>query len=181
MSIVITLVVAAVLVGTAVAGWVRYEKRKLRASFGPEFENVAREHETPRKVDRELRRRKKMHDNLSVREISEDERQYFTASWESLQGGFIDSPAVSLASAENLVAKVLDAKGYPGADSDEHHALLSVEHAQPLVDYRAAQQISRHAQADPDSTSTEEMRQALVLYHTLFNELLANPEAAGSR
>ena len=181
MTIVVTLIVAAVLIVTSAGGWLRYERRKLRASFGPEYETVAREHDTPRQVDRELRRRKNMHAELSVQEISEQEREYFTSSWENLQGGFLDSPSVSLVSAEQLIARLLDAKGYPGADSDEQLALLSVEHAEPLADYRAAQQISKHAKADPESTSTEELRQALVFYHALFNELLADPEAAATR
>ena len=180
MAIVITIIVAVVLIGSAVGGWFRYDKRRLRASFGPEYETVAQIHDTPREVDRELRRRKSVHGELDLRPISVEDQKFYATSWEHLQGDFLDDPTLSLISAEQLVTKLLDARGYPGADPDEQIALLSVEHANTLADYRTAQQISRHAQATPASTPTEDRRQALLSYHAFFNELLARADPANA-
>jgi hypothetical protein len=180
-NVIITIIVAVVLIGSAIGGWVRHNRRRLRASFGPEFATVAKEHDTPREVDRELRRRKNLHAELDLRTISPEEQEMYAASWDHVQAAFLDDPALSLSSAEQLVAKLLDTRGYPGKDEDEQLALLSVEHAHALADYRAAQRISRQMQQAPNSTGTEDMRQALLAYHVLFNELLADPDTANAR
>lgn len=175
MAILITIVLAVAFLGAAAGGWIRYRKRRLRASFGPELKTVARDHGSPRKVDRELRRRKKQHDALELHAIGAEDRAYYAATWEHLQGEFLDDPSLSLTSAERLVATVLEARGYPGADVEEQLALLSVEHADSLAGYRSAQQLSRRALEDPTKIPTEELRQAMLSYLTLFNELLTDP------
>jgi len=176
MAVIITIIVAVVFIGAAAGGWARYNTRKLRASFGPEYETVAQAHDTPREVDRELRRRKSEHAGLDLHPIGPKDQEFYTTSWNSLQGGFLDAPSLSLSSAESLVAKVLDARGYPGEDPDEQLALLSVRYAHSLADYRAAQAISRHAKADPGAAGTEELRQALLSYHVLFTEILEDQD-----
>ena len=175
MAILITIIVAVVFLGAAAAGWARYTKRRLRASFGPELKTVAQEQGSPRKVDRELRRRKKRHDELELHPISPEDQAYYATSWEHLQGEFLDDPSLALTGAERLVATVLEVRGYPGDDAQERLALLSVEHADSLAGYRTAQDVSRRALEDPTTIPTEELRQAMLSYLTLFNELLTDP------
>jgi hypothetical protein len=177
MAILITIIVALVLLGAVAAGWARYNKRRLRASFGPELETVAQEQGSPRKVDRELRRRKKRHDALELHAISAEDQAYYASTWEHLQGEFLDDPSLALTDAERLVTTVLEVRGYPGHDAEEQLALLSVEHADSLAGYRTAQGVSRRAAEDPTKIPTEELRQAMLSYLTLFNELLADPSA----
>jgi hypothetical protein len=174
-------IIVAVVIGCAAAGaWIRHGRRRLRASFGSEYETVIREHDTSREVDRELRRRKSQHDELVLTRFSAQDREFYADSWKNLQGGFPENPVLSLSGAGQLVAEVIEARGYPGDDPQEQLALLSVEHADALPDYRAAQQISRHARADAASTPTEEMRQAMLSYHVLFAEMLGEPAASAS-
>jgi hypothetical protein len=174
MAILITIIVVAVLLVVGAVGWTGYSKRRLRASFGPEVQAVARDHESPREVDRELRRRKKEHDALQLRTITPQDQENYAAAWEQAQGEFLNDPALALAHAEQLVAAVLEARGYPGGETEEQLALLSVEYADSLADYRAAQQVSRRALGEPANISTEELRQAMLSYLTLFNELLTD-------
>jgi len=177
MTIIIVVFIAIVFLGAAAGGWVRYTKRRLRASFGPEVLTVARqENGNVRDVDRELRRRKNLHDDLDLHPISAQDQELYAASWKRLQGEFLDDPSASLTLAAQLVATVLDARGYPGGDTEEQLALLSVEHANSLADYRAAQRTSRRAEQNPDSIPTEEFRQALLSYHAMFTELLTQPQ-----
>jgi hypothetical protein len=180
MAILITIIIAVALLGAAFGGWIRYRKRELRASFGPELKTVAQEHGSPRKVDRELRRRKKQHDALELHTISAEDQAYYATKWEHLQGEFLDDPSLSLTDAERLVATVLETRGYPGEDVEEQLALLSVEHADSLAGYRAAQEVSRRALGDPTKIPTEELRQAMLSYLTLFNELLTDPSGETS-
>ena len=177
MAILITIILAAVFLGAAAGGWVRYTKRRLRAPFGPELKTVAQEQGSPRKVDRELRRRKREHDALDLRTISPVDQAYYASAWEHLQGEFLDDPSLALTSAEKLVATVLEARGYPGDDAEEQLALLSVEHADSLAGYRAAQEVSRRALEDPTRIPTEELRLAMLSYLTLFNELRTDPSS----
>lgn len=178
MAVIIAVLFAAVFLGAAATGWRRYEKRKLRASFGPELKTVAMEHDGVREVDRELRRRTSLHNDLSLRAIGTEDREFYNSSWEHLQGEFVDSPSLSLATAERLVATVLDARGYPGADEEEQLALFSVKYATSLAGFRAAQQTSRRVAQDSAATATEELRRAMLSYHALFTELLGDPDAA---
>jgi hypothetical protein len=181
MVIFLTIIIAVVFIGAAASGWVRYDKRRLRASFGPELKTVAQDHATPREVDRELRRRKKLHDQLQLRTISAQDQEYYATSWKNLQGEFLDDPSLALTGAEQLVATVLEARGYPGADSEQQLALLSVEHADSLAGYRAAQRTSRRAIDDATAVPTEELRQAMLSYLTLFNELMTDPSEASDQ
>lgn len=178
MVVIITVLFAAVFLGAAGAGWLRFNKRRLRASFGPELATVALAHEGVREVDRELRRRTRLHRDLTLHPIGPQDREFYATSWEHLQGEFVDDPTLALATAEQLVATVLGARGYPGGDQDEQLALLSVDFADSLAGYRAAQHTSRRATQDTVLTPTEELRQAMVSYHTLFTELLGDPGAA---
>jgi len=178
MAVIITVLFAAVFLGAAATGWRRYEKRRLRASFGPELKTVASEHDGVREVDRKLRRRISLHNDLDLRVIGTEDREFYTVSWEHLQGEFVDSPSLALATAERLVATVLAARGYPGGDEAEQFALLSVEYATSLAGYRAAQQTSRRAAQDSAATPTEELRRAMLSYHALFTELLGDPDPA---
>ena len=177
MAILITIIVALVLIGAAVGGRATYNKRRLRESFGPEVETVAQEQGSARNVDRELRRRKKRHDALELQAISSEEQGYYATAWEHVQGEFLDDPSLALTESERLVASVLEARGYPGDDAEEQLALLSVEYAHSLAGYRSAQDVSRRAIEDPTQIPTEELRQAMLSYLTLFNELLADPSA----
>jgi hypothetical protein len=128
-GVIIAIATAILLLGSTAAGWAGHKKRSLRTSFGPEYETVAQEHDTKQDVDRELLRRKRLYDRLSLHAISVDDQEYHSTAWERLQAGFLDDPALALSSAGQLVSQLLDARGYPGEDPDEQLALLSVNHA----------------------------------------------------
>ena len=174
MAILITIIVIVVVLIAAVVGWNSQSRRRLRATFGPEVETVARDQDSARDVDRELRRRKKEHDALPLREIAPEDQAYYATSWQNLQAGFLDDPLLALAGAEKLVATVLTARGYPGDDAEEQLALLSVEYADSLAGYRSAQSTGRRAHDEPSAVSTEELRQSMLAYLALFNELLSD-------
>jgi hypothetical protein len=67
----------------------------------------------------------------------------------------------------------MEARGYPVGDFEQRAADVSVDHPTVLEHYRAAHEIARrHAQGQ---ASTEDLRQAMVNYRTLFAELLEEP------
>jgi hypothetical protein len=61
-------------------------------------------------------------------------------------------------------------RGYPTDDFEQRVSDLSVDHPQVVEDYRAA-----HATAEASErgdATTEDLRQAMILYRSLFNALL---------
>lgn len=180
-GVIIAIIAVVLLLGLAAVGRSNQRKRSLRRSFGPEYETVAQAHDSKQDVDRELLRRKRLHEQLNLHAISTNDQEYFATSWDHVQGEFLDDPAVALRSAGRLVTRLLDARGYPGDDPGERLALLSVNHANVLADYRRAQWMSEHTLRASAPVPTEELRQALLSYHALSNALMAEPGALATR
>ena len=73
----------------------------------------------------------------------------------------------------------MSARGYPVADFEERSAEISVNHALVVEHYRAGHEIAlRHAEGQ---ASTEDMRQAMIHYRTLFDDLVGAPDIAHAR
>ncbi|MFD5429007.1 hypothetical protein [Streptomyces sp. NPDC127084] len=108
---------------------------------------------------------------LSMKPLSDDERDQYVALWAGLQERFVDSPAASVARAVELLDQLAIARGFPaGPREDRIRALAAVfpERAQgALVLHRAG------AEAVSGQTDSESLRQALVEGRALFEELVA--------
>ena len=72
--------------------------------------------------------------------------------------------------ADKLVYKVMDARGYPMMNFDAQADIVSVDHPQVVHDYRSAHAI--RDRAGTRQAGTEELREALLRYRSLFDELL---------
>ena len=173
-----TVVIIAVM---AYAARCEYDMRKARKSFGPEYDRVRAQYGGAHATNRELARRTQMYDELRLEPVSADDQDFYAASWEHVQGGFLDDPAAALGSAEQLVARLLAARGYPVEDRDLQMALLSVQHGDTVAGYRQAAWAGERLRANPTRVTTEQMRTALMEYQTFFADLLAAPGAVASR
>ena len=81
-----------------------------------------------------------------------------------------------MAEADQLLSDVMSTRGYPVSDFEQRAADISVDYPLVLQNYRSAHAIAQrqnHGQA-----STEELRQAMISYRTLFDELVGVPEIA---
>ena len=72
----------------------------------------------------------------------------------------------------------MEARGYPVGDFEQRTADISVEHPQVVEHYRAAHQIA--LRNERGEASTEDLRQALVHYRALFQDLLGTRETAAT-
>jgi hypothetical protein len=78
--------------------------------------------------------------------------------------------------ADQLLGDVLSTRGYPVGDFEQRAADISVDHPLVLENYRAAHDSAlRQARGQ---ASTEDLRQAMIHYRTLFEELVVEPEIA---
>jgi hypothetical protein len=164
----------------AVAGliyWAVTNRRRsrLRQRFGPEYDRMVEQRGARRGVESELAAREKRRQRLDIRPLAPEARDEFARRWRDTQARFVDEPGPAVAEADSLVQGVMRERGYPVEDFSQREADLSVDHPTVLEHYRAAHDISL-AWSQGQAT-TEDLRQAMVHYRTLFEELLeAGPE-----
>ncbi|MEV0895801.1 hypothetical protein [Actinoplanes sp. NPDC049802] len=163
--VVVLLVLAALVVGVQVA-----RRRRLRQTFGPEYDRMVADTGNRSEAEKELLERTKRHARLELKPLSPESRTKYAAAWEEVQIRFVDSPKEAVATADELVTRLIAERGYPTGDYDERLADLSVEHAATLQHYRSAHEIS--VRSRDDQAETEDLRQALVHYRALFADLL---------
>ena len=84
---------------------------------------------------------------------------------------FVDEPDTAVREADTLVTEVMTTRGYPMTDFERQAEDLSVDHA-GVIHYREARVILDHA----EEAQTEGLRQALVHYRALFDDLLETAE-----
>jgi hemerythrin-like domain-containing protein len=166
--IVVVIVVVALAVGVAVA----VRRRRLQQQFGPEYDRLAREHDSKRKAEAELAQRQRRVRKLDIKPLSAETQAAYAAQWISLQERFVDDPEDAVAQSQTLVASVMQDRGYPTEHHDQIAADLSVEHAKTIGNFRAAEEIS--SKATTGSASTEDLRQAMIHYRALFRDLLGD-------
>jgi hypothetical protein len=177
----IVVAVAVVLVAAAVALLLtrRRHSDALRARFGPEYERTVASAGKVGAAERILDERAKRVARFNLRPISADEAQRFTNSWKTVQARFVDDPRTAVVEADRLIAEVMRARGYPVDDPDKRIDDLSVEHAHVVEHYRAGRAIvARHEQGQ---ASTEDLRQAMVHFRELFEELVSRATNAVRR
>ncbi len=176
--------VALVIVLAVVWVVVRQRNRKrteeLRARFGPEYELALRQYGSRSKAEAALMDRVERVNRLSIRPLSEPDREHYMADWEAIQARFIDHPRGAVTEADELINTILRARGYEGGDFDRRVADMSVNHATLVEPYRRANAVT--VRAARNEATTEELRSGMILYRALIEELLqANTPAAVPR
>jgi hypothetical protein len=169
------LILLVVVVGVAV--WLYTKKRKteqLRGSFGPEYERTMQESGDRGKAEAQLEARQERVEQLNIRALEPRECEQFAESWQSAQAQFVDDPAGAIKEADRLVTEVMEVRGYPVGEFDQRAADVSVEHSKVVEHYRAAHAIAQRNERG--EAQTEELRQAMVHYRALFEDLLKTAE-----
>jgi hypothetical protein len=157
--------------------WQRQRSEQLRARYGPEYNRAVNEIGDKRRAESELLKRQERVEHLDIRPLGAQQRNDYLQRWHAVQTKFVDDPKGAVGDADGLVEDVMKARGYPIADFDQRAADLSVHHPRVVENYRAARDIAqRHRRGD---ASTEELRQAMVYYRELFQDLLEDREHAG--
>lgn len=186
-----TVILAVVLAVIVVVGAVmlamrtgpRGRDRDLRHRFGPEYDRLAERNGDQKAVERELGQRIHDRDALSLRPLEQDERERYELTWRSMQERFVDDPRGAAQQAGQIISGLLTALGYPSEDPERQLDLASVDHAQALGSYRQARDLALRAKnADSGSAAeTETLREAVLRYRVMFNELIGQASAEPAR
>ncbi len=175
----VIVIVAVLLAAAGIAIWLSSRKRKterLRTQFGgAEYTRAVKEGGSRRKAETALDERAERVEKLHIRPLAVGDRARFVESWARIQARFVDSPGGAVTDADQLLGDVMSTRGYPMSDFEQRAADISVDHPLVLDNYRAAHQSAlRQTQG---KASTEDLRQAMIHYRTLFEELVSEPVA----
>lgn len=167
------LIILAIVAIVAVGAWLLLNKRRsdhLRARFGSEYERQLEESGSRTKAEADLAEREKRVGKLDIRPLSPADQDRFLDRWTKVQATFVDDPERSVDYADALLAEVMQARGYPVSDFEQRVGDISVDHPNIVQHYRAGHDIAlRHSRGE---ANTDELRQALIHYRALFEELV---------
>ena len=172
-----------VIVVAGIAIWLFIRKRrteKLRTQFGgTEYTRAVKEGGSRRQAEAALDKRSERVEGLHIRPLGPGDRARYVESWRKVQARFVDGPGGAVTEADQLLGDVMSTRGYPVSDFGQRAADISVNYPLVLENYRAAHEIA--VRQTSGQASTEELRQAMIHYRTLFEELVAEPEVARAK
>ena len=173
----------AVIVIAGITAWLFLRKRrteKLRTQFGgSEYDRAVKEGGSRRHAEAGLKERTERVASLNIRPLAAGDRARFVESWRRVEARFVDGPGGAVTEADQLLRDVMSTRGYPVSDFEQRAADISVDHPQVLENYRTAHEIAvRQTQGQ---ANTEDLRQAMIHYRTLFEELVGEPELARAK
>lgn len=163
----------AIVLAIALIVWLSYliaRSRRLKKKFGPEYDYAVNKMGDRRAAETDLKERLQRVNNLEIHELDDEKVKHYHNEWIDIQAEFVDDPVQSIHRASQLITEVMIARGFPVADFNQRSADLSVLYPEFVPKYREANAIAMKNQ--DGGASTEELRQAIVDYHSLFDELL---------
>ena len=169
-GIVIAVIVVAAVVVVASA---EMRRARLRRQFGPEYDRLVKKLGSKRKADAELAERERRVRALNIRELSPEQQASYSGDWAAVQERFVDTPAEAVGAAHTLIGNVMRDRGYPVDDRTATMDALSVHHGRAMEGYRTTMDLRT------DSASTEQLREAMIHYRALFEDLTGLREGRG--
>jgi len=178
-----TYIIIAVVLVLVIAGlilWPIFARRKrserLHDQFGPEYDHTVQTLGNEKKAQVELEERRKHVETMNIRPLSLSERERYLADWTAVQSKFVDEPGQAVGDADRLIMEVMQMRAYPVSDFEQRAADISVNYPDLVSNYRAAREIA--LKNEQQQADTEELRQAMIHYRSLFEELLETEAVA---
>jgi hypothetical protein len=147
-----------------------HRSKTLRERFGPEYDRTLEGGESKKDAEAELAARAERRDKLEIRPLPTAARDRYLGEWQGVQARFVDDPDGAVRDADMLIQSVMRDRGYPMDDFEQRAADVSVDHPQVVENYRQGHKLAR-ASALGEGT-TEDLRQAMQHYRSLFDELV---------
>jgi hypothetical protein len=178
-EIIVAIVLMAVVAIGIVLSLRKRRTERLRAQFGgAEYTRAVTERGGRRQAEAVLDNRAERVERLHIRPLAPGDRARFLESWGRVQARFVDGPGGAVTDADQLLGDVMSTRGYPVSDFEQRVADISTDHPLVLDNYRAAHHTA--VRQTRGLASTEDLRQAMIHYRTLFEELIREPAVAAS-
>jgi hypothetical protein len=168
---IVAVAVVAIVIGIAAWAYLSRQRRvQLKERFGPEYERTVQAAGSPAEAEAILQKRADRVDRFKLRPLTREQADSFAQQWRRVQSRFVEDPDAAVGEADSLVTQVMTARGYPLEDFDKRAEDVSVDHPHVVENYRTARTlIARRSRGE---AGTEELRQAVVNYRALFDDLL---------
>jgi len=167
-AVVLVLVIVGLILGPIFAR--RKRSERFHDQFGPEYDRTVQSLGNEKEAQAELDERRKHVETLNIRPLSLSERERYLADWTAVQSKFVDEPGQAVGDADRLIMEVMQLRAYPVSDFEQRAADISVNYPDLVSNYRAAREIA--LKNEQQQADTEELRQAMIHYRSLFKELL---------
>ncbi len=164
----LVLLVVVGLIGMAMSRQRR--SKRLQDQFGPEYERTLKKLGDKREAESDLEERLAHVNTLNIRPLTAEEVNRYALQWQDVQREFVDEPLLSLQKGDRLIREVMKARGYPVEDFEQRVADISVHYPELVANYRGMHGIA--IKESPESTSTEEIRKAMIHGRALFENLI---------
>jgi hypothetical protein len=148
----------------------RRRRARLRDRFGPEYDRTVQAVGERERAEVILADREARVERFRLRALSPDQADAFAREWRRIQSKFVDDPDGAVTEADLLVTQVMTARGYPMEDFERRAEDISVDHPHVVQNYRTARALV--VRRSRGQAGTEELRQAVVNYRALFDDLL---------
>jgi hypothetical protein len=153
--------------------WQRH--RRMSGRFGPEYERTVETTGSRSAAERTLKEREERVAAFHIHPLDPQDRDRFAADWRRVQARFVDEPGPAVEQADELIRDVMQRRGYPVGDFESRADDLSVHHPVVVQHYRAGGELADRSREG--RANTEDLRQAMVHYRALFEELLEDRPA----
>jgi hypothetical protein len=173
-AVVLGLMIVGAILGPILAR--RKRSERLHDHFGSEYDHTVETLGDEKKAQTELEERQKHVKALDIHPLSVAEHERYLADWTAVQSKFVDEPADAIVNADRLIMEVMQLRAYPVSDFEQRAADVSVSYPALVSNYRAARVIALKNQEH--QADTEELRQAMIYYRSLFKELLVTDAVA---
>jgi FtsZ-interacting cell division protein ZipA len=158
------------------------QRERSREEFGPEYERTVQKRGSEEDAERELRERRGRVER-QIEPLSEESRGRFEERWTEVERVFVDNPERSIEMADRTVSDLLSERRFvsdAGQSDEETEQSLAVMHPDVADDYREARRVRADVVArtagrsdkDQDEESTEDLRQAIRRYRTVYERLV---------
>lgn len=166
-----------VIVGLIARGSRRSRTDSLKEQFGSEYDHAVGAAGNRKRAERELVARTQEVEKFNIRPLNAAERDRYRGEWQRVEQHFIERPTTAVVEADELVADIMRVQGYPMGDFEKHAAHLSVNQPRVVEHYRAGHRVIEGA---PGNTTTEDLRQSMLHYRALIDQLLGEAPAVSA-
>jgi hypothetical protein len=178
--IICSVIVIAIVIAAAIILGRKRRSEKLRTRFGnAEYDRAVQQGDSRQHAEAGLDKRTDRVESFHIKALGLGDRGRFVESWSKMQARFVDSPGDAVTEADHLLGEVMSTRGYPVSDFEQRAADISVNYPLVLENYRLAHGIAVHQ--TNGQASTEDLRQAMIHYRALFDELVSEPETARAK
>ena len=169
--------VAAALLLLLVLAFVRIRRRRshLQERFGPEYHRAVSASGTGT-AEKRLGQVERERAKLEIRTLPPAARERYLDEWRQAEARFVSDPRESARTAERIVERVLEERGYPvDEDAERRAAVVAVDHADIAERYRHGRAVVSSVDG---AEGTENLRKALLDFRSVLEELLESDTKA---